>query len=270
MSEEVRLAKSAVPRAVFWGLAVNGAMAYVMVICLISAMGPLDEELAYAPYPASVVLMRATNSASAATAMIAGIFIICACSALGGIASVSRLTWAWARDGGLPTWFALVNPKHSLPVRAIWLGIILNIGLSLINIGSTAAFGAILSLATISLFASYGIAILSMLLARWQNAKGTQKLELGEWNMSWYGKYVNAVALLYTCYMMVFLPIPYSLPVTAVNMNYSGPLFVAALIYVLVSWFIYGKKQWPGINSEIVEIVKQRADVTQPTHGHSA
>ena len=266
MSEEVRLAKRAVPRAVFWGLALNGAMAYVMVICLLSAMGSMDEELAYAPYPAAVVLMRTTNSTAATTAMITGIFIISACSALGCVASVSRLSWAWARDGGLPKWFALVNPKHLLPIRAIWLGLALNVLLSLINIGSTAAFGAILSLATISLFTSYAIAISSMLLARWQHSKGIQTLELGEWNMSWWGKYVNAFALLYTVYMMIFLPIPYSLPVTAVTMNYSGPIFLVALIFVLVSWFVYAKKKWPGVNDDIVAIVKNRADVSQHTH----
>jgi choline transport protein len=265
MSEEVRLAKRAVPRALFWGLVLNGAMAYVMVIALLSAMGPLDEELAYAPYPASVVLMRATNSTAATTAMISGIFIISACSALGCVASVSRLTWAWARDGGLPKLFAYVDPLHLLPVRAIWLGLALNVGLALINVGSTTAFGAILSLATISLFASYGIAIFSMLLARYQNYRGAQKLQLGEWNMSWYGVYVNIFAMIYTCYMAVFLPIPAFLPVTAVTMNYSGPLFAAALIFTIVSWYVYGKRKWPGVNNEIVEIVKARADSPQYT-----
>ena len=113
-----------------------------MVIALLSAMGPLDEEIAYAPYPASVILLRVTKSPAAATAMITGIFIISACSALGCVASVSRLTWAWARDKGLPTYFALVNPKHLLPIRAIWLGLALNVALALVNIGSTTAFGA--------------------------------------------------------------------------------------------------------------------------------
>ncbi|KEF50932.1 uncharacterized protein A1O9_13012 [Exophiala aquamarina CBS 119918] len=269
LAEEVRLPKKAVPRAVFWGLAMNGAMAYAMVICLLSAMGRLDEELAYAPYPAAVVLMRVTNSTAATTAMISGIFIISACSALGCVASVSRLTWAWARDGGLPQWFAMVNQNHLLPIRAIWLGIAVNVALSLINVGSTTAFGAILSLATIALFASYGIAILSMLLARWQNYRGSRTLALGEWNMSWWGKYVNSFALLYTCYMMVFLPIPYSLPVTAVTMNYSGPIFGASLIFVVAAWVLYGRTKWAGVNSAIVDIVKGRANEVEPHTSHA-
>ena len=267
MSEEVRLAKQAVPRAVFWGIFLNGAMAYVMVICILSAMGPMDEELAYSPFPAAVVLMRTTNSTSATVAMISGIFIIMSCSALGCVASVSRLTWAWARDGALPKWFAMVNPQHLLPVRAVWLALSLNILLSLINIGSTAAYGAVLSLATITLFSSYLIAISSMLSARYRSAKGLQVLELGEWNLGRYGVFVNAFALLYTSYMTVFLPIPYTLPVTAVNMNYAGPIFVACLIFVLTTWFFYGRKKWAGVNERIVEIVKNEADVVPHTSG---
>ena len=259
LSEEVKLAKKAVPRAVFWGLAVNGALAFVMVISVLSAMGPFDEEMAYSAFPIGLVFLRTTKSTAATTAMVFGIFVILAFSSLGCVASVSRLTWAWARDGGLPKWFAQVNPKHRLPIRAIWLALSLNILLSLINIGSTAAYGAILSLATITLFSSYGIAVLCMLLARYQHARGKQTLELGEWNMSWYGKYVNAFALLYTSYMAVFLPIPYFLPVTAVTMNYSGPIFAACIIFIVVTWFTYGKRKWPGVNNEIVEIVKNRA-----------
>ena len=49
-------------------------------------------------------------------------------------------------------------------------------------------------------------------------------------------------------------------------MNYSGPIFGVCLIFVIVTWFIYGKNKWPGVNNEIVEIVKSRAEV----HTHSA
>jgi choline transport protein len=59
--------------------------------------------------------------------------------------------------------------------------------------------------------------------------------------------------------MAVFLPIPYSLPVTAATMNYAGPIFVALMIYVLSSWYLWGRKKWPGINNDIVEFVKEHA-----------
>lgn len=260
LAEETRLANKAVPRAVFWGVVVNGALGFAMVIVVLSAMGPFDEELAFAPYPMAVVLMRVTKSADAATAMLCGILIVFTCASLAGVASVSRLTWAWARDGGLPKWFGIVDEKHLLPVRAIWLGLSINAVLALINIGSHAAYGAILSLATITLFCSYGLAFLSMLSARYRSARGIQPLELGEWNMGKIGVYVNIFALLYTAYMIVFLPIPYSLPVTGATMNYAGPIFGFVLIFIFSTWFLWAKKKWSGVNPEIVDWVKEHAD----------
>lgn len=35
--------------------------------------------------------------------------------------STTRLTWAWARDGGLPQYFGFVDEKHRVPSRAIVL-----------------------------------------------------------------------------------------------------------------------------------------------------
>ena len=260
MAEETRMAKKMVPRAVFYGILTNGALGFVMVVCVLRAMGSFDEELAFAPYPMAVVLLRVTKSESAATAMLCGILIILICSGLGGVASVSRLTWAWARDGGLPRWFAIVDAKHLLPVRAVWLALSINCVLALLNVASTAAYGAILSLATLALFVSYGIAFLTMLIARYRSHKGLANLELGEWNMGGFGVYVNSFALLYTAYMSVFLPIPYFLPVTAVTMNYSGPIFAVVLLFIISSWYVWGRRKWPGVNNEIVEFVKEHAD----------
>ena len=44
-------------------------------------------------------------------------------SVFASLASVSRLTWAFARDGGLPfsRFFAYVNPHYRIPIRAISL-----------------------------------------------------------------------------------------------------------------------------------------------------
>lgn len=49
----------------------------------------------------------------------------------------SRLTWAFARDKGLPfsEYFAHVNEHHRIPTRAVSLVAIVVVLLSLINIG---------------------------------------------------------------------------------------------------------------------------------------
>lgn len=50
-----------------------------------------------------------TGSKKATTAMVTMLFVISFNCNLASIASVSRLTWAWARDGGMPSYFAYVS-----------------------------------------------------------------------------------------------------------------------------------------------------------------
>jgi choline transport protein len=260
MSEEVRKAKQAVPRAVFWSIAVNGILAYAMVLAILSAMGSLDDIL-NSGFPVATILLRVTGSVPATTAMICGLFVISFCVTIASVASVSRLTWAWARDGGLPRWFAYVHPTHLVPVRAIWLGLIIVMLLSLLNIGSTTAFGAITALSSLALYFSYAIAISSMLYARWvSNHPSTNRknepLQLGAWNLGRFGVYINIFALTYTLYAMIWLPIPSTIPVDGVNMNYAGPIFLFVFFFSLITWFVYANKKWKGPEVAIIDYIK--------------
>ena len=124
--------------------------------------------------------------------------------------------------------------------------------LALLNIGSSAAFGAIIALSSLGLFASYFIAISSMMFARY-NKK--EPLELGGWNMGRIGPAVNVFALVYTVWVSIFLPFPETLPVTGVNMNYCGPIFVAIFVVAISTWYLYARKNWAGPNAAIVHYV---------------
>lgn len=77
----------------------------------------------------------------------------------------------------------------------------------LLNIGSGTyiAFGAITSLSSLALYISYAIAISSMLYARYINKT---PLRLGEWNLGRFGGAINVFALVYTLYMIIWLPFP--------------------------------------------------------------
>lgn len=109
MSEEVRRARHAVPRSMFYTVVANGLLAYTMVICVLFTMGSLENAQA-SSFPIIEICLQATGSKPATTAMVCGLLIISLSVNLASIASVSRLTWAWARDGALPEFFAYVCP----------------------------------------------------------------------------------------------------------------------------------------------------------------
>ncbi|KAK7756439.1 hypothetical protein SLS62_001665 [Diatrype stigma] len=295
MSEETRRAKSAVPRAMFWSILLNGVLGLVMVVMLLSAMDPngieallsLNASSGSTISPITTILLDITGGGSggsraATTALSAGLAAVSLNVNVALIASASRLTWAWARDGGLPAYFAHVHPRRRVPQRAVALSGLVVCALGLLNLGgasSYVAFGAIAALGSLALYLSYAIAIASVLHARLRlrradvpspsfhpsssssssSAAMTMKprrlMDDAEWNLGQYGAPVNVFALAYTLYAMVWLPFPSTLPVTASNMNYCGPAMLIVLLVVLVLWFAWARKNWPGPNLTILEFI---------------
>lgn len=124
--------------------------------------------------------------------------------------------------------------------------------LALLNIGSVAAFGAIVALSSLALYFSYFIAIGCMMYARYDTGN---PIQLGGWNMGRFGPSVNTFALVYTLWVMIFLPFPSTLPVTGSNMNYAGPIFTGVVLFAVILWFAWARKRWAGLNVEIIEYV---------------
>ncbi|KAJ5566055.1 hypothetical protein N7535_007693 [Penicillium sp. DV-2018c] len=256
MSEEVRRAKQAVPRSIFYTVVTNGILAYAMVVCMLFTMGSV-EEAQKSRFPIIEICQQATGSVKAATAMVSGLLIISLSVNLASIASVSRLTWAWARDGALPRWFAYIDRRHNVPIRAVWLPVLIVMVLAGLNLADGAAFGAFVALGSIGLFVSYFIAISCMVHNRFQKNAAT----LGNWNMGVWGLPVNVFALVYTAWVTVWLAFPSALPVTAENMNYAAPIFGASTLFALVYWFVKGKHRWEGLNKEVVRLAVEGGEL---------
>ncbi|KAI4268529.1 MAG: hypothetical protein LQ337_007784 [Flavoplaca oasis] len=63
--------------------------------------------------------------------------------------SNSRMMFGFSRDGGLPHFFDKVDKRYRAPIRAIWLAAALSFLLAVPSLGSTVAFSAATSIATI-------------------------------------------------------------------------------------------------------------------------
>lgn len=212
------------------------------------------ETVVDADSPLVTILLHATGSKSIATALAAGQIIMGMSCQMANFSSATRLTWAWARDGGLPQYFGHVDGRHRVPSRAVALTTALVLLLALLNLGSGTytALGAITSLSVIGFYVSYAIILAVTLYARYRAEGG---LALGEWNLGRAGPLVNAFALLYTCWMLVFLPFPSMLPVTASNMNWSLPAYATIMILAVTLWFVRARNIWPGPNQKVVDLV---------------
>ncbi|KAF2740496.1 choline transport protein [Polyplosphaeria fusca] len=254
MSEEVRKARHAVPRAMFWTICMNSVLAFTMTLVYFFFIGNVDDVLS-AAYGLVPICINATGSVRAGSAMV-GLFLITVVSvSLGGVASTSRITWAWSRDGALPAYFSYISPRHRIPVRSVWLPIGIVMLICLLNLASTVALGVIIALSTFGLYNSYFIAISCAVYAR-----ATGRIENGGWSLGRWGWPINIAALIYTAWISIFLVFPNYLPITAELMNYALPINVLVWIFALVTWLIWARHHWPGLNKAVVDAVVADSD----------
>ncbi|KKK16917.1 amino acid permease [Aspergillus rambellii] len=230
MSEEVRNPARVIPRILIQTIAINGTLAFVFTLVLLFCIGDVSNVLHTSTgFPIIAIFHQTTGSVRATTVMQLTITILGFVSNIAVVASVSRLTWAFARDGGLPysKFFAKVDGRYQIPFRAVCLVCFTAILLSLINIASTTALSAILALTTSSLFISYLIPIFMM---TWKRLR-KEPINFGPWTLGRWGLAINIYAIVFGLFTTTFVLFPTEIPVTATNMNYSGPVFLGLILH---------------------------------------
>ncbi|KAJ6083696.1 amino acid/polyamine transporter I [Penicillium canescens] len=246
MAEEVKNASFVVPRSMIYGTLINGTLAFCYLIAILYCMGDYTEAVTSPTgYPIITIAYQATGS-KAATFILMAIGMLPGWIALfNGLASVTRLTWAFARDNGLPfsDFFAFVDPTYKIPLRALFLVASCIFALSFIQIGSTAAFNAILSLSTLGLYISYLIPLILLVLKRFTSP---QDIPQGTFSLGKFGLPMNLLAILFATYFVIFLPFPATVPVTAENMNYAGPVLGFVILFACGDWIVRGRHKWEG------------------------
>lgn len=104
---------------------------------------------------------------------------------------------------------------------------------------SSTAFDAIIALAGIGLNISYVLPILFFMIKKIKRG-----VEMGPWSMGWWGIPVNIFALVCLVFVIIWMPFPTELPVTATNMNYELTVFLAVLFGALLDWTFSGRKRF--------------------------
>ncbi|OCK78966.1 amino acid transporter [Lepidopterella palustris CBS 459.81] len=253
MSDEVKRAKTRVPRSMIASVSMNSLMQFAYILCLLFTIGDV-EKVANTPtlLPIIEVYYEATGSKHATNLFVVMLAIIIFIAFFNVFASVSRLVWAFSRDKGLPfsNFFGYVHPQLKMPLNALALVGACIMLLAIINIGSTTAFNAFISLPALALYISYFFPILFIFLRRISSNPPTY----GPFKLGILGIPLNLLALCYIIFIIVWMPFPTILPVTGNNMNYAGPLVGAVILGALCDWVISGRKRFQ------VPVVQQRPD----------
>lgn len=95
-------------------------------------MPPVEVVLSYYSPIVGIVYECTRKSLPVTSFLISGIVIMFNAGGMAIVSSVSRLTWAWARDGGLPQYFGYVDARLRIPLRAVVLTFVIVLALSLL------------------------------------------------------------------------------------------------------------------------------------------
>ncbi|KAK5025079.1 hypothetical protein LTR13_010639 [Exophiala sideris] len=243
MSEEIRDASIVLPRATMWALAINGSFGFIMMITYCFTLGdPLAALETPTGYPVIAGFFYATRSLGGTSVMIAIIIVNTTSSCISTLASVSRQTWSFARDGGLPfsNFIGRVKPGWNIPLNAVCITFVFTTLLSLINIGSTVAFNAICSMATNALLSTYIISISCLILRRVNGPVLPDR----RWSLGAMGLPINVAALLFLTWIWVFCFFPQTTPVAAATMNWNVVINAGIMIIAVTYYFVRGKHHY--------------------------
>jgi amino acid transporter len=165
----------------------NSIMQFAFMVTVMFCIGDVDQVVNTPTLlPIIEVYYQATQSKAATNFLVFMIAFILFISLFNIFASVSRLTWAFARDNGLPfsKTFSYVHPTLKIPINALLLVGAICCLLALINIASSTAFNALISLPTIALYISYFIPIFFLVIGELQNRHPQYgPFKLGRWGL---------------------------------------------------------------------------------------
>ena len=116
VAEEIQDASTVVPRTMVATTVLNGVLGFAALMAILFCAGDIEKaEETATGYPFIEIFYQATNSTGGATAMVCVILALVFFATIGLIATASRMTWAFARDNGLPgsRWLAKVRNVES-------------------------------------------------------------------------------------------------------------------------------------------------------------
>lgn len=143
--------------------------------------------------------------------------------------------------------------NHKLPLYSIGATAMITILLALINIGSTQAFNAMVSLSVAGFLGSY---ILPVVLLLWKRLRTpAHEMQYGPWKLGKFGVIINIAALIWTIIALFFSFWPGTINPTLQNMNWSCLLYGAVNIFGVFFYIVHGRFQYKGpvIETSIVE-----------------
>ncbi|CAN9120181.1 unnamed protein product [Alternaria sp. RS040] len=258
MIEEIPNAAVEGPKIMIYCVCIGTVTGFIfLMVLLFVSGGDAESIISAAPGPLLQILYNATSSRAGAACLLMFPLVCILFAETAIMTTSSRMTYAFARDGGLPfsKFFAKVHPRLGQPLNALILAATLTILFGLILIGSSSAFNALISASVVALGVSYAIPV-AINVCRGRKMLGPRAFVLP----GPFGWIANLIGIAYTIVTTVLFLFPPELPVSASSMNYCVVAFGIILFISTFQWFVDGRKNFTGpradVGLEVLEAMK--------------
>ncbi|RDI88013.1 hypothetical protein Vi05172_g2063 [Venturia inaequalis] len=245
LSEEVKNASRSVPSAMLWSFFLNAIVGLIVLVSFLFAIPSVTDVLDPTKNTTGFAFIYVLQQATYRGCIPIFVILLVQCVA-GGVdcnCSTSRQIFAFARDGGFPfkNWLTTVKRK-TVPQNAVILTSIFSAVISLVNLGSTAAYNALISLQLLALMLTYCISIGSIF---YQRLIGQgDKLPPAQWSLGRYGIWVNGAGFFYCAFIFFWSGWPSNSKFDPLTFNWASPMFGAVLVFSVVYYYTYGRKTY--------------------------
>ncbi|AEO63840.1 uncharacterized protein THITE_2085353 [Thermothielavioides terrestris NRRL 8126] len=259
LSEETRRASWSAPIGVVSSVAFSALFGFFVLMAMLFSIQDFDTVVS-SPYgqPVLQILVDAAGE-NGALALFTLIMVCIWHCGLFSMTSNSRMMFAFARDGGIHPFFHKVDARFRSPTRAVWLAATLAFILALPSLGSSVAFAAATSIATIGLYLSYGTPILIGLICH--ESFSAMK---GPFNLHGFSRPVAAAACLWIGFITVVFCLPTANPVTSQTFNYTAVAVGIVAVFAIGSWVVWAHRWFTGPSAEVSEAMRLGIDITEP------
>jgi amino acid transporter len=248
-SEETKQAAHSSPRGIISSILWSGVFGYIFLAAFVLMIPNMDE----AAKQGWNVFFWAMDKRVAVTVkeiMYVAIFVSQVLCGLATVTSLSRMMFAFSRDGGLPFSKALarVSHKHRTPNAAIWAGSALAVlfvwGSSVVSIGDTPVYSIVVSCTVIFLFFSFIIPITLGLFTY----GGPKWPKMGPWNIG-RGGYSLFAILSIVSMVLIFL-----IGVQPPN-QWAFKITIGFFVLTAIVWLVLENRRFKGppIGEEIAK-----------------
>ncbi|EPQ53103.1 APC amino acid permease [Gloeophyllum trabeum ATCC 11539] len=239
MTEETHNAAMSGSIGIIMAIGVSAVLGWFLILGLLFSIQDLDATLASPTgEPVTQIFLDTVGEKGAIVLMVIVIGCMYFCGTF-SVTSNSRMMYAFSRDGAISRFFHKVDPKRKSPIRTVWLACTLSFILGLPSLGSSVAFSAATSIATIGLYISYAIPIALRVIYRKQFVRGP--FHLGRFSYP-----VACTAVAWIAFISIVFILPQENPVNSETLNYAIVAVGIVSAYSFGFWIISARKWFTG------------------------